>query len=171
MSHDAVIAAFSEEHAARLSGVSRAQLRHWDRTGLLKPSYAEPDRRGAFSRVYSFADLVSLLHPLRVVPDFTHAKTRSVNPDPWALAGHRPSDPATAFAPSRLRVNHCPPSSWCRDRTASPPAPCRSRFDRSANRAGMCRHRGHVHEMRCIGVEIRFFSFVDKISIDKLKLS
>lgn len=60
MSHDTIIAAFSEEHASRLSGVSRAQLRHWDRTGLLKPSYAQPDRRGPFSRVYSFGDLVSL---------------------------------------------------------------------------------------------------------------
>lgn len=55
-----VIAAFSEEQAGRLSGVSRYQLRYWDRTGFYVPSYAEENRHLAFSRIYSFKDLVAL---------------------------------------------------------------------------------------------------------------
>jgi uncharacterized protein (DUF433 family) len=55
-----VIAAFSEQHAERLTGVTKTQLRYWDRTGFFLPSYAEKNRRVAFSRVYSFKDIVSL---------------------------------------------------------------------------------------------------------------
>jgi uncharacterized protein (DUF433 family) len=80
MSHDPIIAAFSEEHASRLSGVSRAQLRGWDKAGLLKPSYAEPGQRGPFSRVYSFGDLVSLrvLNALRNVHKVSMTHLREV---------------------------------------------------------------------------------------------
>ncbi|MHB1951509.1 MAG: DUF433 domain-containing protein [Acidiferrobacteraceae bacterium] len=62
-----IIAAFSEEHAERLTGITRGQLRYWDRTGFYRPSYAEDNRRVAFSRVYSFKDIVALrvLHVLR----------------------------------------------------------------------------------------------------------
>ena len=60
MSETDVIGAFSEEDAARLSGVSIYQLRDWDRSGFLRPSYAPEDRRQAYSRVYSFRDIVSL---------------------------------------------------------------------------------------------------------------
>ncbi len=55
-----VLAAFSEEQAQRLSGVTRAQLRYWDQTGFFRPSYVEENRRVAFSRVYSFKDIVAL---------------------------------------------------------------------------------------------------------------
>lgn len=55
-----VIGAFSEEHAERLSGVSSAQLRRWDRLGFFKPSYAAENRHVVYSRVYSFKDLVAL---------------------------------------------------------------------------------------------------------------
>lgn len=55
-----VIGAFSEEHAERLSGVSLAQLRRWDRLGFFKPSFAAEDRHLPYSRVYSFKDLVAL---------------------------------------------------------------------------------------------------------------
>lgn len=55
-----VIAAFSEEHAERLTGITKSQLRYWDRTGFYKPSYGEDNRRFAFSRVYSFQDIVAL---------------------------------------------------------------------------------------------------------------
>lgn len=59
--HDGeVIGAFGEEDAARLSGVSVGQLRSWDRKGFLVPSYAAENRRQAYSRIYSFRDLVSL---------------------------------------------------------------------------------------------------------------
>ncbi len=55
-----VIAAFSEEHTERLTGVSKSQLRYWDRTNFYRPSYAENNRRVAFSRIYSFKDIVAL---------------------------------------------------------------------------------------------------------------
>src|SRR5687768_1012124 len=55
-----VIAAFSEEHAERLTGVTRSQLRYWDEIKFYIPSYAEHDRHLPFSRVYSFKDIVAL---------------------------------------------------------------------------------------------------------------
>lgn len=55
-----VLGAFSEEDAARLSGITRNQLRLWDNNGLLQASYALDNRRQPYSRIYSFRDLVSL---------------------------------------------------------------------------------------------------------------
>lgn len=57
---DVVVSAFSDEQAARLTGLSVAQLRNWDRTGFFEPSLAADNRRISYSRVYSFADLLSL---------------------------------------------------------------------------------------------------------------
>lgn len=57
---ESLIAAFSEEHTARLTGISISQLRYWDRTDFYHPDYAETNRRMAFSRVYSFKDIVAL---------------------------------------------------------------------------------------------------------------
>ena len=59
MSHS-VIVAFSEDQAERLTGVTKAQLRYWDKTDFYRPSYAEDNRRIAFSRIYSFKDIVAL---------------------------------------------------------------------------------------------------------------
>ena len=55
-----VIAAFSEDHTERLTGISKSQLRYWDRTGFFRPSYAEDNRRFAFGRAYLFKDIVAL---------------------------------------------------------------------------------------------------------------
>ena len=55
-----VVMAFSEEHVARLTGITVHQLRYWDRTGFFHPAFAADDRKVAFSRVYSFKDVVSL---------------------------------------------------------------------------------------------------------------
>ena len=55
-----VIIAFTEEHVQRLTGLTKAQLRYWDRTGFFKPAYADEDRSVAFSRIYSFRDVVGL---------------------------------------------------------------------------------------------------------------
>lgn len=52
--------AFSEEQVERLTGISRAQLRYWDRTGFFVPAHADQNRRVAFSRIYSFRDVVAL---------------------------------------------------------------------------------------------------------------
>jgi DNA-binding transcriptional MerR regulator len=55
-----ILAAFSEEQVERLSGLTKAQLRYWDRTGFFQPKYADENRRFVFSRLYSFKDLVAL---------------------------------------------------------------------------------------------------------------
>lgn len=60
MDENNVIGAFSEENAARLTGLSVGQLRLWDRSAFLKPSYAPENRHLPYSRVYSFRDIVSL---------------------------------------------------------------------------------------------------------------
>jgi uncharacterized protein (DUF433 family)/DNA-binding transcriptional MerR regulator len=62
MSEDAlnVVGAFDEDQVVRLTGVSKTQLRYWDRTNFYRPKYATENRREPFSRVYSFKDVVSL---------------------------------------------------------------------------------------------------------------
>ena len=60
MEDSTVIGAFGEEDAARLSGLSVWQLREWDRSGFLRPSYAPDNRQLPHSRVYSFRDIVAL---------------------------------------------------------------------------------------------------------------
>jgi uncharacterized protein (DUF433 family) len=60
MSSKNVIAAFTEEQVERLTGVSRQQLRYWDRTAFFRPALASDDRRDAYSRIYSFKDVASL---------------------------------------------------------------------------------------------------------------
>jgi uncharacterized protein (DUF433 family) len=52
--------AFSEDHVARLTGLSKWQLRSWDRRGFFSPRYAYEDRKSAYSRIYSFEDVVGL---------------------------------------------------------------------------------------------------------------
>lgn len=60
MSQSTLIAAFSEEHAVRLTGLTHGQLRSWDRAGFFQPRYAYQDRHVPYSRVYSFQDIVGL---------------------------------------------------------------------------------------------------------------
>jgi DNA-binding transcriptional MerR regulator len=55
-----IVAAFSEEQVERLSGLTKSQLRYWDRTGFFEPKYADENRRRAYSRLYSFKDVVAL---------------------------------------------------------------------------------------------------------------
>jgi DNA-binding transcriptional MerR regulator len=57
---DNVIGAFGEDQGVRLTGLSRYQLRRWDRDGFLRASYAPENRRQPYSRIYSFRDIVSL---------------------------------------------------------------------------------------------------------------
>jgi uncharacterized protein (DUF433 family) len=87
-----VIGAFSEEHAEHLTGVSRKQLRHWERIGLLRPSYAD-EAHVPYGRIYSFRDLVSLrvLNELRneggcSIPHLLEVskKLSRLSDDPWA---------------------------------------------------------------------------------------
>jgi len=55
-----VIAAFSEDQVEKLTGITKSQLRYWDKTGFYSPSFADGNRRLAFSRIYSFKDIVAL---------------------------------------------------------------------------------------------------------------
>ena len=56
-----VFTAFSIEHAARVTGLSKARLTRWDKLGFFSPENADDDDRGnAYCRVYSFTDLVGL---------------------------------------------------------------------------------------------------------------
>ena len=93
MSTGTVIAAFSEEDVERLTGVSIRQLRYWDGTGFFRPSLADDNRRLAFSRVYTFRDVVCLKvlntirNELRVpLPRLREAKDKlaHLGEDVWA---------------------------------------------------------------------------------------
>lgn len=55
-----VIAAFTDEQTEKLTGISRRQLRYWDRTQFFVPSLIFGDFKTPFGRLYSFRDLVSL---------------------------------------------------------------------------------------------------------------
>jgi uncharacterized protein (DUF433 family) len=55
-----VVRAFSTEHVVHLTGLTKAQLTYWDKTGFFEPQYAGDDRRVHYSRVYSFKDVVGL---------------------------------------------------------------------------------------------------------------
>ena len=52
--------AFSAEHVARLTGLSLRQLGYWDSTRFFSPQFADDNRRHAYSRIYSFRDVVGL---------------------------------------------------------------------------------------------------------------
>jgi uncharacterized protein (DUF433 family)/DNA-binding transcriptional MerR regulator len=60
MTADVIIRAFSEDSVKRLTGLTTSQLRYWDNTGFFAPEYADPNRKTAFSRLYSFRDIVAL---------------------------------------------------------------------------------------------------------------
>jgi len=51
--------AFSTPLARRLTGISRQQLVHWDRKGIVKPSKSPAAGRGS-KRLYSYKDLLAL---------------------------------------------------------------------------------------------------------------
>ena len=56
-----ILAAFGVEHAARVTGLSKARLTRWDKLGFFSPEYLdEGDRGNPYARVYSFPDLVGL---------------------------------------------------------------------------------------------------------------
>jgi len=89
----AVLLAFTLEHASRATGIPEHRIRYWDNTNVLNPSLVDDDRGGAFSRIYSFRDLVGLrtigelrdhfglsLQALRTVAQRLQAHTKT----PWS---------------------------------------------------------------------------------------
>jgi DNA-binding transcriptional MerR regulator len=55
-----IVAAFSADQAAELTGLTKRQLAYWDSTGFFTPRHASENRRSPFSRIYSFSDIVGL---------------------------------------------------------------------------------------------------------------
>ncbi|HRW60319.1 MAG TPA: DUF433 domain-containing protein [Defluviicoccus sp.] len=65
-----ILGAFSEEQVSKLTGLSRGQLRAWNRRGFIRPEFKiGDDHRKPFSYIYSFKDLLKLrvLNQLRNV--------------------------------------------------------------------------------------------------------
>ena len=70
MTNANIIGAFSEEQVGNLTGLSRAQLRGWNRRGFIKPEFKVGENpRQPFTFIYSFKDLLKLrvLNQLRNV--------------------------------------------------------------------------------------------------------
>ena len=55
----AMLLGFTPDQVCRVTGLSKRQLRYWDKTGFFSPRYRDPDRR-RFGRMYSFKDVVGL---------------------------------------------------------------------------------------------------------------
>lgn len=65
-----ILGAFSEEQVSRLTGLSRGQLRAWNRKGFIRPEFkVGDDARRPYTYIYSFKDLLKLrvLNQLRNV--------------------------------------------------------------------------------------------------------
>lgn len=75
-----IIHAFSEEHVVRLTGLTRGQLRAWDKRGFFKPEYAYENRKAPYSRVYSFEDIVGLRTIAVLIKNYriSHSELRRV---------------------------------------------------------------------------------------------
>lgn len=64
-----VLAAFSVDHAARVTELSKSRLTRWDKLGFFSPEYLdESDRGNPYSRIYSYVDLVGL-RTLKILAD------------------------------------------------------------------------------------------------------
>jgi len=55
-----VLQAFTDEQVVRLTGLTKGQLRAWDRKEFFAPQYGHEDRGVPYSRIYSFRDVVGL---------------------------------------------------------------------------------------------------------------
>lgn len=76
-----IIGAFSEEQVSRLTGLSCAQLRRWNRSGFIRPELRIGDEgRAPYSYIYSFKDLLKLrvLNQLRNVYSVSMPELRRV---------------------------------------------------------------------------------------------
>lgn len=61
MSNTNIIGAFSEEHVSDLTGLSKGQLRGWNKRGFISPEFKSGENaRQPFTYVYSFKDLLKL---------------------------------------------------------------------------------------------------------------
>ena len=90
---------YTDEQASRLARISLGQIRYWDSTKFFEPSLAYEDRRAAYSRIYSFDDVVALrvLGELRNKHDISLQHLRKVR-DKFQL-------PQSAWADEEIYVN------------------------------------------------------------------
>jgi uncharacterized protein (DUF433 family) len=56
---DVMVSAFTPELVQRIAGVTSAQLRYWERLGIVRPTVANYEEPG-YPRLYSFRDLIAL---------------------------------------------------------------------------------------------------------------
>lgn len=64
-----LLRAFSVDHAARVTGLSKSRLTRWDKLNFFSPEHLdEEDRGNPYSRIYSFRDLVGL-RTLKILTD------------------------------------------------------------------------------------------------------
>jgi uncharacterized protein (DUF433 family) len=56
----AELLAFTADHVARLTGLSKRQLGYWDATQFFAPTMVDDERGRVFGRIYSFRDVVGL---------------------------------------------------------------------------------------------------------------
>jgi DNA-binding transcriptional MerR regulator len=83
-----VLLAFSVDHAAKVTGLSKARLTRWDRLGFFSPELADPDDRGnPYGRVYSYTDLVGL-RTLAVLADKHRLSLKELRKAHDVLAQH-----------------------------------------------------------------------------------
>lgn len=76
-----IIGAFSEDQVSTLTGLSRAQLRRWNKIGFIRPEFqSDENSRKPFSYIYSFKDLLKLrvLNQLRNVYSVSMPELRKV---------------------------------------------------------------------------------------------
>jgi len=62
--------AFTVDQARRLTGLTERQLRYWDNLGFFSPEYADKERHHAYSRLYSFRDVVGLRTIAILIDDY-----------------------------------------------------------------------------------------------------
>jgi uncharacterized protein (DUF433 family)/DNA-binding transcriptional MerR regulator len=55
-----ILQAFTDDHVVRLTGLTKGQLRSWDRREFFAPQYGYEERGLPYSRIYSFRDVVGL---------------------------------------------------------------------------------------------------------------
>ncbi|MGP9820354.1 DUF433 domain-containing protein [Salinarimonas sp. NSM] len=88
-----VVFAFTADEVARLTGLSTARLRDWDRAGFFQPRHVRAERGRPHARLYSFKDVVGLrvLKLLRSEYKVSLAHLRDVarellqhSAEPWA---------------------------------------------------------------------------------------
>ena len=83
-----VLSAFSVDHAARITQLSKARLTRWDRLGFFSPELADPEDRGnPYGRVYSYTDLVGL-RTLGVLADKHRVSLKELRKAHDVLAKH-----------------------------------------------------------------------------------